>query len=169
MFRVECVSCGHNVDLILLRKLRLDSYLHLKIPFVHSLWLGCTHSSLKKWQWTTLLRSIFYYILLASIKYVGHFTASLCCPRPPHTHTGIDIVLSVVYASLHKQCLTVWDTACLSHTQQFVIIIITVIIVHLVCESHFLGSKCRMTFIKQAENVELTLMPIFTLFACWLV
>ena len=86
MFRVECVSCGHNVDLILLRKLRLDSYLYLKIPFVHSLWLGCTHSSLKKWQWTTLLRSIFYYILLASIKYVGHFTASLCFPRAPHTH-----------------------------------------------------------------------------------
>ena len=76
-----------------------------------------------------------------------------------HTHSGIDIVLSVVYASLHKQCLTVWDTACLSHTQQFVIIIITVIIVHLVCESHFLGSKCRMTFLKQAENVELTLVP----------
>ena len=83
-----------------------------------------------------------------------------------HTHTGIDIVLSVVYASLYKQCLTVWDTACLSHTQQFVIIIIIAIIVHLVCESHFLGSKCRITFIKQAENVELTLMPLFTLFAC---
>ena len=92
MFRVEYVSCGHNVGLILLRKLRLDSYLYLKIPFVHSLWLGCTHSSLKKWQWTTLLRSIFYYILLASIKYVGHFTASLCCPRPPH-----GLVLTLFY------------------------------------------------------------------------
>ena len=102
MFRVECVSCGHNVDLILLRKLRLDSYLHLKIPFVHSLWLGCTHSSLKKWQRTTLLRSIFYYILLASIKYVGHFTASLCFPRAPHTHCFISCLCEFIQAVSHS-------------------------------------------------------------------
>ena len=76
------------------------------------------------------------------------------------TNIRYGLVLTLFY-QLSMQVYTRGD-----HTQQVVIIIIIVIIVHLVCESHFLGSKCRMTFIKQAENVELTLMSLFTLFAC---